>query len=349
MIKLNYIIKNIIINDDMMIIQTTKDITLDKFYSINSVLMKYYNNYELFYDNDQREYIKNNHNDENGIVYCLSRKKVEKIASELKKAGFCAYAYHAGMDSEKRKKIQTKFNVEENIIIVATIAFGMGIDKPNVRFVAHLDLPKSIEGYYQETGRAGRDGLESKCILYYSYRDKTIIEFLIEKGEGNYLQKERQRHNLRQVISFCENPVDCRRQQVLSYFGERFDPAQCKETCDNCRRKVKGISLNILKEALEIVKLVKEIQGDQITMIHAIDVYRGMKTSKINSLNHSKVNGYGKGSKKKKHDVERIFRFLVLENILMEKVISNPGGYPTAYLAVLYRCFIINFLAWGAS
>lgn len=151
-----------------------------------------------------------------GIIYCSSRKSCEEMSDKMNNLGINADFYHAGLNKCDRTRIQKDWGTNKIQVIVATVAFGMGIDKPDVRFVIHQSIPHTLEGYYQETGRAGRDGKESKCILFYSYQDKRTIDFLIDKGEGTEENKERQRNNLREVISFCDNKIDCRRKLILS-------------------------------------------------------------------------------------------------------------------------------------
>lgn len=163
-----------------------------------------------------RAFIQTHYEGQSGIIYCSSRRNCEDMADKMIALGVSAAFYHAGLAKQDRSRVQQDWQCGKVQVIIATVAFGMGIDKPNVRFVIHHSLPNSLEGYYQETGRAGRDGKESQCILFYSYSDKKTIEFLIDRGEGNFDQKERQRNNLRQVIMFCENKVDCRRAQVLA-------------------------------------------------------------------------------------------------------------------------------------
>jgi RecQ family ATP-dependent DNA helicase len=178
-------------------------------------------------DTDQQivQMINERWRNQSGIIYCTSKRACEQVAETLRtKHRLNVRHYHAGLEKEDRMTVQNKWASNEVQIIVATVAFGMGIDKPDVRFVIHYSLPQSIEGYYQETGRCGRDGGLSHCVLFYSYKDKSTIEFLIDKGEGNHLQKERQRENLRQVLMFCENKSDCRRQLLMAVTSDlHFD------------------------------------------------------------------------------------------------------------------------------
>lgn len=221
-----------------------------------------------------------------GIIYCLSRKKVEELAANLQVNGISALAYHAGMDASVRTENQDKFLMEEVDIIVATIAFGMGIDKPDVRFVIHYDIPKSLEGYYQETGRGGRDGGEGKCIAFYSYKDlEKLRKFMqgkpvAEQEIGNQLLIETQ--------AYAESSV-CRRKLLLHYFGEKYTQENCG-SCDNCMKPKKFIEgQELLVLVLETIHLVKE----KFKAEHIVDILKGNDTSDIITYQHDELDNFG--------------------------------------------------------
>lgn len=221
-----------------------------------------------------------------GIIYCLSRKKVEELAANLQVNGISALAYHAGMDAAQRTENQDKFLMEEVDIIVATIAFGMGIDKPDVRFVIHYDIPKSLEGYYQETGRGGRDGGEGKCIAFYSYKDlEKLRKFMqgkpvAEQEIGNQLLIETQ--------AYAESSV-CRRKLLLHYFGEKYTQENCG-SCDNCMKPKKFIEgQELLVLVLETIHIVKE----KFKAEHIVDILKGNDTSDIITYQHDELDNFG--------------------------------------------------------
>lgn len=254
-----------------------------------------------------------------GIVYCLSRKDCEKVAQELSQGyGIKATHYHAGMPSEERTSVQRDWQAGRYDVIVATIAFGMGIDKPDVRFVIHHTIPKSLEGYYQETGRAGRDGKRSGCYLFYSYRDTAAQKRFIETSDGDWQQKNRQRQMLRHVVQFCENQSDCRRVQILAYFNESFDVSDCHRTCDNCKTDETFQAIDFsayAKKAIQLVKLFHE-RGEDVTILHCIDIFAG--SNKKMKGDHAQVPQYGAGADLQLGDVERLFFKLVGEDVLEE-------------------------------
>ena len=262
------------------------------------------------------KYIKNNPG-KSGIIYCLSRKKVEELAENLKVNGIKSLPYHAGMDSATRTANQDKFLMEEADIIVATIAFGMGIDKPDVRFVIHYDIPKSLEGYYQETGRAGRDGGEGNCIAYYSYNDILKLEKFMQ-GKP-IAEQEIGKQLLLETVSYAESSV-CRRKLLLHYFGEEY-PAENCEACDNCLHpKAQFEGSEAVVNVLETVLAVKEkFKADHISNILA-----GKVTSAIKSYKHHKLEMFGIGEEKDEKYWNMVIRQALIARFLT-KDIENYG------------------------
>ncbi|TBU02131.1 ATP-dependent DNA helicase [Hamiltosporidium magnivora] len=265
-----------------------------------------------------------------GIIYCTSKKECEMMSERLNtKYNLKTHFYHAGLSTKERNAVQNGWNNSEYNIIIATIAFGMGIDKKDVRFVIHYSLPKSLEGYYQETGRAGRDSLESVCVLFYNYGDKKKIEFMIDRNDAGYDQKQRQKDDLRYVIQYCENSTDCRRELLLFHFNENFSKTECKGTCDNCERGFKGIKKDITKQCRELSQLLKSTNR-KISVNQIVDVYRGSENKK--SLEFEKNCFYGRGKDLKRGEVERIVRFMVTDGYFIEKIEVTVSGFSWAYL-----------------
>jgi len=262
------------------------------------------------------KYIKNNPG-KSGIIYCLSRKKVEEMAETLKVNGIKALPYHAGMDSATRTANQDKFLMEEADIIVATIAFGMGIDKPDVRFVIHYDIPKSLEGYYQETGRAGRDGGEGNCIAYYSYNDILKLEKFMQ-GKP-IAEQEIGKQLLLETVSYAESSV-CRRKLLLHYFGEEFPKENC-EACDNCLHpKSQFEGSEAVVNALETILAVKE----KFKADHVANILAGKVTSAIKSYKHHKLEYFGIGEDKDEKFWNMVIRQALIAKLLV-KDIENYG------------------------
>jgi ATP-dependent DNA helicase RecQ len=262
------------------------------------------------------KYIKNN-SGKSGIIYCLSRKKVEEMAEVLKVNGIKALPYHAGMDSATRTLNQDKFLMEEADIIVATIAFGMGIDKPDVRFVIHYDIPKSLEGYYQETGRAGRDGGEGNCIAYYSYNDILKLEKFMQ-GKP-IAEQEIGKQLLLETVSYAESSV-CRRKLLLHYFGEEYLKENC-EACDNCLHPKSQFEGNeAVVSVLETILAVKE----KFKADHIANILSGKITSAIKSYKHHKIEFFGIGEDKDEKFWNMVIRQALIAKFLT-KDIENYG------------------------
>lgn len=272
-----------------------------------------------------------------GIIYCLCRKDCEKLAEDLCKYGIKARAYHAGMTDKNREQIQREWMQDTFHVIVATIAFGMGIDKPDVRFVIHNSIPKSIEAYYQESGRAGRDGEPSFSYILYSYTDVGRLQRLM-RMDRNVNKRALEGHfdNLQQMAVYCENKVDCRRYLQLIHLGEKFNRNEClmnKTTvCDNCENKNAYKMTDMTKESQELAQLVKDLSGNQnVTLLHVADVYKGSKQKKIVDMGHDNHPLHGRGSSLAKHDIHRILKELIFKKILAD-FCTFTGEFPIVYI-----------------
>ena len=287
--------------------------------------------------------INTSYKNQSGIVYCLSRQNCENIAGKLRKEhGIKAHHYHAGMEAQEKTSVQKDWQAGKYHVIVATIAFGMGIDKPDVRFVIHHTIPKSLEGYYQETGRAGRDGKRSGCYLYYGYHDTSALKRMIDDGDGSWEQKERQRQMLSNVVQFCENRSDCRRVQVLNYFNEPFKREDCNGACDNCNSNSTFESQDFTDYAIAAIELVKRIERDNVTLLHCVDVFRGSKTKKIRGSRHTALDDYGAGSNLDRGEVQRLFHRLLSEDALAEYNVVNKAGFASQYIHVSFPYLLVQ-------
>ena len=263
-------------------------------------------------------FIIENHKHDSGIVYCNSRQKVEDIADFLRGQGLNAHSYHAGMNQKLRSQNLEKFSRQDKIIIVATVAFGMGIDKPDVRFVAHINLPKNIEGYYQETGRAGRDGLPSDAWMSYSPGDIAILRGFIDDGNSPENQKRIEHQKLNSLIGLCET-VGCRRQVLLNYFGETSQPCG---NCDNCLTPQE-----IYDGTIAAQKAISACfrTGQRFGVAYLIDVLLAEKNERIANFGHDNLSVYGIGKEFSKNEWQSIFRQLIAMNFLFVNI-ANHGG-----------------------
>ena len=282
-----------------------------------------FNRKNLYYEVRPKKHVKQQlikfikgHKGKSGIVYCLSRKKVQEIAELLSVNDIKAAPYHAGLEGPVRMKNQEDFLNEEIDVIVATIAFGMGIDKPDVRFVIHYDTPKSLEGYYQETGRAGRDGLEGNCIMFYSYKDILKLE---KFNKDKTVQERENAKILLEEMSFYAESSVCRRKQLLHYFGEEYDEVECKSSgkCDNClhpRESFEG------KEYVTNALLAVNQTGERFEMDHLVNLVRGVSDQYIKSYNHDSLPVFGRGSKDEPDLWKSVFRQSLLYQYLAKHI-----------------------------
>jgi|TARA_B110000902_G_scaffold261415_1_gene336141 ATP-dependent DNA helicase RecQ len=264
-------------------------------------------------------FIKHCHENDSGIIYCLSRKRVESFADYLSQQGFTALPYHAGLSPDIRELHQKRFLREDNIIIVATIAFGMGIDKPDVRFVAHIDLPKSIEAYYQETGRAGRDGLPSTAWMIYGLQDVVFLKKMMQESQGDQQFKQAERNKLDAILGMCE-VTSCRRKVLLNYFNEQAS-GHCGN-CDNCLNPVETWDGAVAaQKALSTVYRSEQRFG----VIHLIDILVGANTQKIKQFGHQNLSTFGIGKELDANTWRSVFRQLVVRGYLSVDV-DNYGA-----------------------
>lgn len=267
-------------------------------------------------DKDIIRYIKSNPG-KSGIIYCLSRKKVEELADLLAVNHIAAHPYHAGMDAATRAEHQDDFILEKVNVIVATIAFGMGIDKPDVRYVIHYDIPKSLEGYYQETGRAGRDGGEGRCIAYYSHKDVQKMEKIIQGKQGT--EQEIGKQLLQETVNYVESSV-CRRKTLLHYFGEEYGLEDCGN-CDNCSNPLKQVEAK--DELCAIIETIIAIK-EKFKPAYIIDIVTGKQTPDIKSYGHENLEVFGSLSHSEEKFLNAVIRQAILAGYL-DKEIENYG------------------------
>lgn len=292
-----------------------------------NIFMSSFNRPNLYYevrkkdediDKDIIKFIKSNPN-KTGIVYCMSRNKVELFAEVLRTNGIKAMAYHAGMDSNVRDQAQDSFISEDIDVIVATIAFGMGIDKPDVRYVIHYDIPKSLESYYQETGRAGRDGGEGRCIAYYCEEDVIKMSKLLQSKNKSNNEREVGKQLLDEIVGYASSPI-CRRKYLLHYFGEKYDVDNC-HNCDNCLSNKKIVEA---KDKLVVVlKTIRELK-EEFKTEYILDFIQGIDTTDIENFNHNELDSFGCCSEIEHSLLETIIRQALIEGYI-EKDVERFG------------------------
>lgn len=279
--------------------------------------------------------MKSKYKNQTGIIYCHSKRSCEQTSTTLQRQGIkCAY-YHAGMEPEDRLKVQQAWQSDKIRVICATVAFGMGIDKPDVRFVYHFTVPRTLEGYYQETGRAGRDGKFSYCTTYFSFRDVMTMQTMIQKDENlDKDNKDKHLEKLQQVLAYCDNITDCRRKLVLSYFNEEFDAQLCHRNCDNCKNNVAATreERDVTDIAKQFAKTVEALSNDRVTLIHCQDVFKGSRSSKIIHSGHDKLSCHGIGNKLTKSYIERLAFRLVTLHVIEDYSVMNNKGFATNYV-----------------
>uniref|UniRef100_A0A182M204 RecQ-like DNA helicase BLM n=1 Tax=Anopheles culicifacies TaxID=139723 RepID=A0A182M204_9DIPT len=286
------------------------------------------------------ELIRKRYPRDTGIVYCLSKKECDQLAEEFRRAGIKAKSYHAGLNDNVRETTQKEWIGDRIKVVCATIAFGMGIDKPDVRYVLHYCMPKSIEGYYQESGRAGRDGEIATCILYYNYSDMLRYRKMMDNDTTISLEaKQIHMNNLFRMVNYCENVTDCRRTQQLDYFAEYFTSEQCLSNrataCDNCLMQGNYKTLNATEDCIMIAKAVRDLCGgrNRFTLLHLVEVLKGSENKKVLENGHNRTAYHGKLKAWDRCDIQRLLRKLVIEEYLKEDLIFS-NDIPQAYLRI---------------
>jgi bloom syndrome protein len=279
--------------------------------------------------------INTKYKNQTGIIYTLSRKGCEDLAKQLQDVyKIRASFFHASMDAAEKVRVQRAWQHGAIKVVVATIAFGMGIDKADVRFVIHHTIPKSLEGYYQETGRAGRDGKLSGCYLYYGYQDTRVLKDFIYKSDASPEQKDRQHIMLSNMVQYCENRSDCRRVEVLRYFGEEFSTERCNARCDNCRSDATFETIDFTRQAQAAMRIVKRVQSSKVTLLHCVDILRGTASAKVRGKQHQSIEEFGAAKDLNRGEVERIFHRLTMENAVIEENVLNRAGFASQYVKV---------------
>ncbi|KAE9407730.1 ATP-dependent DNA helicase [Gymnopus androsaceus JB14] len=286
-------------------------------------------------------FINSKHRGETGIIYCLGRDKCERVADALRRKNMKAKHFHAQMSTSDKEQVLEEWQSDRIQVVVATVAFGMGIDKPNVRFVIHHDLPKSLDGYYQETGRAGRDQKPADCVLFYAYRDyKAIVRMINNPRNGDPKElaspeaRKRQELQAKIVMEYCLNVSDCRRVQLLQFFGEKFDRRHCRQFCDNCSHSVDMIEQDLTNEAKDVIRLVQQFlsMNEQVTLDHCRAVFKGADTTAVRARNHNRMAQYGAGKHLDNELLEQLFKRLCFLEALDEISVQGNQGWYQYYL-----------------